>query len=218
MNILLVEDDQLLGEGIQHALVKSGETITWLQDGQSALDTLVQDDYDLVLLDLGLPRKDGLAVLKELRQRGKPVPVMILTARDTVDDRVEGLDLGADDYLIKPFSLDELKARIRALHRRACGRADPVLAYKDIVLNPARHSVAYKDEDVVVSRREYSILEALLEHPGRVLSKNHLEQAIYGWEDSVESNAVEVHIHHLRRKLYPELIRTVRGVGYTIDQ
>ncbi len=148
MNILLVEDDQLLGEGIQHALVKSGETITWLQDGQSALDTLVQDDYDLVLLDLGLPRKDGLAVLKELRQRGKPVPVMILTARDTVDDRVEGLDLGADDYLIKPFSLDELKARIRALHRRACGRADPVLAYKNIELNPARHSVAYKDEDV----------------------------------------------------------------------
>lgn len=218
MRLLLVEDDAMLGDGVRAGLTQDGFTVDWVQDGAAAQLAIQAEPYALVILDLGLPKLAGLDLLKQLRQSGNALPVLILTARDTVADRVKGLDSGADDYLIKPFDLDELAARIRALLRRNTGRATPQICHGDIVLDPAAHSVTLSGTPVELSTREFAVLQALLESTGRVLSREQLEQQLYGWHDEVESNAIEVHIHHLRKKLGTDLIRTVRGVGYMIDK
>lgn len=218
MRILVVEDDELLGSGIQSSLSGSGYAVDWVKDGLSASNFLDAGQYDLVVLDLGLPRKTGLQVMADLRGSGNTVPVLILTARDTVADRVAGLDSGADDYLIKPFDLDELLARIRALLRRRAGRAAPLIRYGDIELDPAAHAVTNGGVAVDMSPREFSLLQELLENQGRVMSRPALEEKLYSGDDQIESNALEVHIHHLRKKFGNELVRTVRGVGYIIDK
>ncbi len=218
MRILLVEDDRLLGDGVETALLREGVTVDWLQNGLSALHALQSEHFDLVLLDLGLPGMDGLEVLRHIREAGVATPVLILTARDAVDERVKGLDLGADDYLVKPFDFDELKARVRALRRRAIGRPEPRLVHGELELDPSSFAVSLRGESVILYRREYMLLKALLERVGRVVSREQLEQSLYGWADDVDSNTVDVYIHHLRKKLYPELIRTVRGIGYIIDR
>jgi len=218
MRLLLVEDDELLGNGLQVGLQQSGYAVDWVKDGQSAELFLGAGTYDLMILDIGLPKRSGLEVLKSLRGAGNPLPVLLLTARDTVEDKVAGLDSGADDYLVKPFDLDELAARIRALLRRRSGRSEPVIRHRDIVLDPASHAVTHAGRPVELAPREFAVLQQLLENRGRVLSRAQLEQNLYSWKDEVDSNAVEVHIHHLRRKLWPELIRTIRGVGYVIDK
>ncbi len=216
MRILLVEDDPQLGDGLCVGLNQAGFTVDWLRDGHFADQALQNEKFDLMVLDLGLPGLGGMDVLKKLRQRGQTLPVLILTARDAVGDRIAGLDGGADDYLIKPIDLDELSARIRALSRRMAGRAAPVLVHGDITLDPAAFVVTQGGQPVELSAREFAILQLLLESAGRVLSRSQIEQALYGWRDEPESNALEVHIHHLRKKLGSSLIRTLRGVGYTI--
>lgn len=218
MRILLVEDDAALGEGIRVALKPEGYTVDWVQDGASALHALTHEDFGLAVLDLGLPRMDGLQVLQRLRVAGNPVPVLVLTARDATSDRIAGLDAGADDYLVKPFDVDELKARMRALLRRSFNRAQPALEYREVSLDPVNQQVSYRGQPVVLQRKEFLLLHELLAQPGRVLTRDRLQQVLYGWDDEAESNALEVHIHHLRRKLFPELIRTVRGVGYLVDK
>lgn len=218
MRLLLVEDDPLLGDGVRVGLQQSGFVVDWVKDGQAARLALQAGAYALVVLDLGLPRLSGTDLLKWLRGSGNDTPVLILTARDTVADRINGLDSGADDYLIKPFDLDELGARIRALLRRAGGRAAPLIVHGKLEIDPATRQVTLAGKPVELSPREYAILLALLEGAGRALSREQLEQSLYGWGDEVESNAVEVHIHHLRRKLGAELIRTLRGVGYLVDK
>ncbi len=218
MRILLVEDDELLGQGVVNGLQQQHYNVEWFKAGESALVSLKHEEYDLMVLDLGLPDISGLQVLQQLRKRGVLMPVLILTAQNGVNDRIAGLDAGADDYLTKPFDLDEVYARIRALIRRAGGRAELVIEYQDIQLNPAAHTVTRASQLVDLSRREYSLLHELLENAGRVLSRNRLEDSLYSMDDDVGSNAVEVHIHHLRKKLGSQLIRTVRGVGYTIDK
>ena len=218
MRILLVEDDRPLGEGIRTALKPEGYTVDWLQDGASALHALSHESFDLAILDLGLPRLDGLEVLKRLRAAANAVPVLVLTARDATTDRIAGLDAGADDYLVKPFDDDELKARLRALLRRRFNRPEPTLEYRGIVLDPANQQVSYQGTPVPLPRKEFALLHELLAQPGRVMTRDRLQQALYGWEEEVESNALEVHIHHLRKKFFPELIRTVRGVGYLVDK
>ena len=218
MRLLLVEDDPLLGDGIRVGLQQSGFVVDWVKDGLAAKLALEAEAYALVVLDLGLPRLSGTELLKWLRATGNDTPVLILTARDAVGDRVGGLDAGADDYLIKPFDLDELSARIRALLRRAGGRATPLIVHGQLEIDPASRQVTLAGKPVELSPREYAILLALLEGAGRALSREQLEQGLYGWGDEVESNAVEVHIHHLRKKLGAELIRTIRGVGYLVDK
>ena len=218
MRLLLVEDDNLLGDAIRAGLTQEGYTIDWMKDGISAESALKTEHFDLVVLDLGLPRRSGLEVLKTLRSAGNPVPVLILTARDMVSDRVQGLDTGADDYFVKPFDMDELCARIRALLRRSSGRTSPMLVYKSLTLDPVSHIVTDNDIPVDLSAREFVILQTLLENKGRVISKDRLEQDLYGWNTEVDSNTVEVYIHHLRKKLGNELIQTVRGVGYMISK
>jgi DNA-binding response OmpR family regulator len=218
LRILVVEDDLSLADGLVTALKREGYTVDLLHDGIHALEALANEVFDLVVLDLGLPRLDGLAVLKQLRANNNAVPVLILTARDALEDRVAGLDLGADDYLVKPFDVTELKARARALLRRSYGRAISEIHYKGLVLFPASHKVTYQDKDVNLTRREYSLLHELVSQPGHVFTRDVLQQLMYGWGDDVESNALEVHIHHLRKKLFPELIRTIRGIGYVVDQ
>ncbi|TWH76223.1 two-component system response regulator QseB [Azomonas agilis] len=218
MRILLVEDDVQLGEGIRIALKPEGYTVDWLQDGQSALHALKSEHFALVLLDLGLPRMDGLSLLKHLRSEHNPVPVLILTARDATSDRIAGLDCGADDYLIKPFDVEELKARMRALLRRSVNRPQPVLEYRGIQLDPATQQVEYQGQPVVLSRKEFLLLHELLAQPGRVFTRDSLQQTLYGWGEEIESNALEVHIHYLRKKLFSDLIRTVRGVGYLVEK
>ncbi len=218
MRLLLVEDDEMLGNGIHAGMTQAGYAVDWVKDGEAAEMFIAAEDYDLMILDLGLPRRDGMEVLSRLRAEGRDLPVLILTARDTVEDRVQGLDSGADDYLIKPFDLDELAARVRALLRRRGGRAVPVIRHGDIVLDPASHTVTRNGEAVDISPREFALLQELLENSGRVLSRGQLERSLYSWKEEVDSNAVEVHIHHLRKKLGSELIRTVRGVGYVIDK
>jgi DNA-binding response OmpR family regulator len=218
MRLLIVEDDELLGNGLQIGLQQSGYAVDWVKDGQSAELFLGAGPYDLMILDIGLPKRTGLEVLRSLRNRGDQLPVLMLTARDTVEDKVAGLDSGADDYLVKPFDLDELTARIRALLRRRSGRSEPVIRHKDIVLDPASHVVTRAGQPVEIAPREFAVLLQLLEHRGRVLSRAQLEQNLYSWKDEVDSNAVEVHIHHLRKKLGAEVIRTIRGVGYVIDK
>lgn len=218
MRILLVEDDPMIGKTLQQALQQDGYAVDWVTDGEAGrvAITTAQDAYVLVLLDLGLPRKGGLALLRELRREGNRIRVLVVTARDAVADRVEGLDAGADDYLTKPFSLDELTARIRALLRRDVTREDNVLRHGELALDTAAHTVTKGGRTIDVSAREFALLAALLERPGAALSKMQLEERIYRWGDEVESNAVEVHIHNLRKKLGSETIRTLRGVGYAL--
>lgn len=216
MRLLLVEDDAMIGESLHEALVSENYAVDWVRDGRSAELALDNDVYDLLLLDLGLPKKQGLQVLSEYRQRGGMLPVLIITARDATADRVGGLDAGADDYLVKPFDLDELFARVRALLRRQAGRARPVIVYGEITLNPASREVFLGEKLLNLSAREFALLQALLDPPGRVLSLAELEEKLYGWDQEIGSNAVEVYIHHLRKKLGTDFIRNVRGVGYKV--
>ena len=214
MRILLVEDDRMLGDGLQAGLTQAGYAVDWLRDGEAAVAALSTESFAAVVLDLGLPKRDGLSVLQWLRGRHDATPVLILTARDQLEDKVRGLDLGADDYVLKPFDLDEIAARLRALVRRAHGRPEPVLRLGEIELNPAARSVTRAGQPVELTPREFDLLHLLLENTDRVLTRRTLEEQLYTWNEAVDSNALEVHIHHLRRKLGNELIRTVRGIGY----
>ncbi|AKZ64618.1 XRE family transcriptional regulator [Herbaspirillum hiltneri N3] len=218
MRILLVEDDLMVGEAVRKGLRQDGFAVDWVQDGVAAQLALRQEDYALVLLDLGLPQKNGLDVLQELRASGSKVPVLIATARDAVADRVAGLDAGADDYLIKPYDLEELSARMRALLRRQSGRADSLIEVRGVSLNPATREVLLQGLPVTLSAREFTLLQAFLDRPGVVLSRAQLEEKLYGWDDSVDSNAVEVHIHALRKKLGSDFIKNVRGIGYLVPK
>lgn len=218
MRILLVEDDELLGDGLRNGLNQEGYTVDWLKDGLSADQALQTETFDLIVLDLGLPKLPGIKVLQNMRSRGQTTPVLILTARESIEDRIKGLDSGADDYLTKPFDLYELCARLRALQRRFSSRADPILVHENISLDPASHTVTLNNENVSVSRREFALLHKLLENSGRVLSREHLTQSLYGWGEDVDSNALEVHIHNLRKKFGQTFIRTIRGIGYMIDK
>ncbi|MCG2578026.1 response regulator transcription factor [Dechloromonas sp. XY25] len=218
MRILLVEDDPELGDGLTVGLRQAGFAVDWLRDGHAADLALQSENFDFVVLDLGLPRLSGMEVLHRARSRGLDMPILILTARDATGDKVSGLDAGADDYLVKPIDLDELTARIRALTRRSAGRAAPLLVHGELAVDPAAHRVTLGGQEVELSSREFSLLHLLLENAGRVLTRTQLEQSLYGWRDEPDSNALEVHIHHLRKKLGSELIRTLRGVGYTIPK
>ena len=218
MRLLLVEDDGMIGEAVRAGLRQDGFTVDWVRDAESADTAVKAESYAVVLLDLGLPRKGGLDWLRDLRRRGNRTPVLVLTARDAVPDRVAGLDSGADDYLVKPFDLDELAARVRALIRRHAGRAEPLLKHADLTLDLAARVAVFKGEPVSLSAREFAVLAALLERPGAILSRAQLEQRLYGWGEEIESNAVEVHIHHLRKKLGADFIRNVRGLGYTLSK
>jgi two-component system response regulator QseB len=218
MRILLVEDDELLGDGLRTGLVQYGYAVDWLKDGLTADQALKTENFDVVVLDLGLPKLPGISVLQNLRSRGQATPVIILTARDSIEERVKGLDSGADDYLTKPFDLDELCARLRALQRRTTARAEPVLTHENIALDPAAHTVTLDGNLVNVSRREFALLQKLMENAGRVLSREHLTQSLYGWGEDVDSNALEVHIHNLRKKFGQDFIHTIRGIGYMIDK
>eukprot|EP00825_Cyclidium_porcatum_P037252 TRINITY_DN4076_c0_g1_i3.p2 TRINITY_DN4076_c0_g1~~TRINITY_DN4076_c0_g1_i3.p2 ORF type:complete len:222 (-),score=53.41 TRINITY_DN4076_c0_g1_i3:187-852(-) len=218
MRILLVEDDPELGDGLTIGLRQAGFAVDWLRDGNSADQALQSESFDFVVLDLGLPRLSGMEVLNRARGRGLTMPILILTARDATGDKVSGLDAGADDYLVKPIDLDELTARIRALTRRSAGRAAPLLTHGELSIDLAAHRVTLSGQEIELSGREFSLLQQLLENAGRVLTRTQLEQSLYGWRDEPDSNALEVHIHHLRKKLGSELIRTLRGVGYTIPK
>lgn len=218
MRLLIAEDDPQLGDGLTVGLRQDGYAVDWVKDGLAADLALKTEDYDLLVLDLGLPRLDGMDVLKFLRDRRQALPVLILTARDAIDEKIAGLDGGADEYLVKPVSLDELSARIRAMIRRAAGRAQPQLQLGDLVLDPATHQVTLAGESIELSGREFSLLQVLMEHPGRVMSRTQLESSVYGWRDEPDSNALEVHIHRLRRKLGSERIKTLRGIGYTMPK
>jgi two-component system response regulator QseB len=216
MRLLLVEDDAMIGRAVRQGLGDAGFTVDWVTDGRAAELALANGVYDLAVLDLGLPGKDGMTVLRELRARRDPLPVLIVTARDAVPDRVEGLNAGADDYVLKPFDLDELVARVRALLRRQAGGAVPVLQAGGLTLDTVRSEVFLEGKEIRLSAREFALLEALMRRPGAVLSRERLEDAVYGWGEEVGSNAVEVHLHNLRRKLGAETIRNVRGVGYKV--
>ena len=218
MRVLLAEDDAMIGAAVRDRLRGQGFAVDWVRDGRAADAALAGDVYDLLLLDLGLPGREGLAVLKALRGRGSTLPVVILTARDAVDDRVAGLDAGADDYVVKPFDLKELEARLRAVLRRRAGSASSVIEHGRLSLDLASHELRRDGVPVPVSPREFALLHALLERPGRILSRAQLEERLYGWGEEVGSNVVEVHIHSLRRKLGADLIRNVRGVGYRIPE
>ncbi len=216
MRVLVVEDDTLLGDALQAGLKQAGYAVDWLRDGIAADQALATEPYDAVVLDWGLPRLSGLEVLDRLRKRKTGIPVILLTARDTVGDRIQGLDSGADDYLIKPFDMGELAARLRALVRRASGSTSPSLQVGELELDPAGHRATWQGSPVDLSAREFALLHALMLSKGKVLSRAQLEEKLYAWGEEVESNTVEVHIHHLRRKLPPTLIETIRGVGYLI--
>lgn len=218
MRILLIEDDELLGDGIFNGLKQYHNTIDWLKDGLSAVCALKTEQFDVVVLDLGLPELDGLDVLTHIRRAGNSTPVLILTARETIEDRIKGLDSGADDYLTKPFDLTELYARLRALHRRSGDHVHPIIEHRNLCLDPAAHTVTQSGQPINLARREFMLLKKLLENRGRVLSRDDLNQALYGWSDEVDSNTLEVHTHSLRKKLGNELIRTIRGIGYMIEK
>ena len=216
MRLLLVEDDRMIGESLRNALRGSGYAVDWVRDGRAADGTLSTERFDLVLLDLGLPQRDGMEVLQALRARGDRTPVIVLTARDSLASRVQGLDAGADDYVVKPFELDELLARMRAVVRRHSGRAEPALEVGGVTLDPATREVRRDDVPLALSAREYAVLEALMLRPGAILSRAQLEDRLYGWGEELESNAISVYIHQLRRKLGEGFIHTVRGVGYYV--
>jgi two-component system response regulator QseB len=218
MRVLLVEDDAMIGKSVREGLRQDGFTVDWVTDGRAADAALNAESYGAVLLDLGLPKIGGMEILRRFRARGVDVPVLIITARDAIDERIHGLDSGADDYLVKPFDLDELAARLRAVSRRKAGRAAPVLRRGDLTLDPATREVSVLGRPVALSAREFNVLAALLERLGSVLSRTQLEQRIYGWGEEVESNAVEVHVHSLRKKLGADVIRTLRGAGYFVPK
>jgi two-component system, OmpR family, response regulator QseB len=217
MRLLVVEDDQMIGESMQLGLRKSGLTVDWVRDSKSAELALGNGVYDLMILDLGLPHEGGLELLSQLRQQGNDLPVLIVTARDAVDDKVAGLNSGADDYLVKPFDFSELNARVNAIMRRRTGRGNPVMIYGLLTLDPIAHQVTYRGEPVGLSAKEFALLRALMAVPGSVLSRAELEEALYGWEEEVGSNAVEVHIHNLRNKLGSHAILNIRGAGYRVS-
>ncbi|MBT7308996.1 MAG: response regulator transcription factor [Gammaproteobacteria bacterium] len=216
MRLLLVEDDPLLGDGLAAGLTQVGYCVEWIREGQQALKAIRSDKFELIVLDLGLPGVDGMDILKKIRSQKDNTPILILTARDVLQDRIDGLDNGADDYLTKPFDLSELAARLRAIHRRRTGDATPQQHYGNITLNPASRSVTQEGQPVELTHHEFSILEILMNHNGRIATKEHLEESLYGWESGAESNTIEVHIHHLRKKLGKRTIHTVRGVGYQL--
>ena len=218
MRLLLVEDDELLGDAVKAGLTQFGYIVDWLRDGEAARAAVKSESFELIILDLGLPKLSGLGFLQSIRQDGNATPVIILTARETVGDRIKGLDSGADDYMTKPFDMNELSARVRALVRRSQGRAESVLQYRNVTLDAAAHSVYVDDVIVNVPRREFALLQKLLENSGQVLSREQLMQSIYGWDEDVDSNALEVHIHNLRKKLNANYIRTIRGVGYMAEK
>lgn len=218
MKLLLAEDDPMIGASVEQGLRMAGFAVDWVRDGKAAELALDTGEYALLLLDLGLPRQDGLTLLKRARGKNLPIPVLIVTARDAVSDRIAGLNAGADDYLIKPFDLNELIARVHALLRRHAGRAQPEMRLGVLVLNPATRAISLDGLPVRLSQREFALLECLMETPGAVLSMEQIEQRIYGWDEEVSSNAVEVHLHNLRRKLGAEWIRNVRGVGYKVAE
>ena len=217
MRFLLVEDDPMIGDTLRAALRMEGHAVDWVRDAAAAQSTLASERFDLLLLDLGLPQGSGLDVLRAARARGDSTPVIVLTARDGPGDRVAGLDAGADDYLVKPFDLDELSARIRAVLRRQAGRAEPLLSHAGVTLDPATRQVTQDGQPVLLSAREYAVLELLMQRPGAVLSRAQIEDRLYGWGEEIESNAVSVYVHQLRKKLGPEFIRSMRGVGYFLD-
>lgn len=216
MRLLLVEDDPMIGDAIRTGLGREGFAVDWVHDGEAAEAALKGECFDLLMLDLGLPKKGGLPLLRQLRQHNSALPVLIITARDAVSDRVAGLDAGADDYLVKPFALDELAARIRALLRRKAGRLSPQIQHLGLTLDPATHQVTREGRELALSPKEFALLMLLLERPGTILSRAQLEERLYGWGAEVESNAIEVHIHSLRRKLGADFILNVRGVGYRV--
>lgn len=218
MRLLLVEDDVLLGEGVCSGLRREENSVDWVKNGEAALSAIAETQYDCVILDIGLPKMNGLDLLRLLRESNNSVPVLILTARDETADRVNGLDAGADDYLVKPFEFVELCARLRALSRRNRGSASEIVTYGNIKIDTAAHAVEYEAQPVELSRREFALLVELIANQGRVLSRNSLEQKLYSWGDEIESNTIEVYIHHLRKKLYVDLIKTVRGIGYIVNK
>lgn len=218
MRILLIEDDQMIGAAVRQGLVQAGFAVDWATDGRQAELSLANGVYDLAMLDLGLPKKDGMAILASLRNRGNAMPVLVATARDTVADRIAGLEAGADDYVLKPFDLDELIARVRALLRRHAGSGTPLLKFGQLVLDPVRRSVLRSGEPVELSAKEFALLETLMQRPGAVLSRDKLEESLYGWGEEVGSNAIEVHLHNLRKKLGSALIKNIRGVGYRVTE
>jgi DNA-binding response OmpR family regulator len=218
MRILLVEDDAMIGRAVLDVLRGEHYAVDWVRDGVAADAALSSEPYDLVLLDLGLPKADGLQVLRSLRARRDTVPVLVATARDAVGDRVAGLDAGADDYIVKPYDTDELLARVRALLRRSAGRGEPVISHKGLELNPATREASLNGEALSLSSREWALLEPMLRRPGVVFSRPQLEQKLYSWKDEISSNAVEVYVHGLRKKLGADFIRTVRGLGYVIPR
>lgn len=218
MRLLLVEDDSMIGAAAQQGLRQDGHTVDWVRDGREAELAVTGKVHDVVLLDLGLPRRDGLSLLREWRAKGIDIPVVIITARDAVTDRIAGLDAGADDYLVKPFDLDELSARVRAVARRRAGRSESVLRIGDLEIDTATKRVKWKGGEVALSAREYALLEALADRPGAYLTRAQLEERLYGWDGEIASNAVEVHIHGLRRKFDHASIRNVRGLGYTLSK
>ena len=218
MRLLVVEDDEMLGKSLVQGLELEGYAVDWVKDGVKAESYLDSQVYEVIILDLGLPGQSGLDLLRKRRHKHDAASVLILTARDTSHDKVVGLDTGADDYMVKPFDLDELCARIRALSRRQAGRSEPKIVHGDVELDPASHQVTLAGEPVTLSQREYAVLHMLMSNQGRVMSRRHLEEALYSWDQDVESNAVEVHIHHIRKKLGSKFIRTMRGVGYIIDK
>jgi len=217
MRILVVEDDPMIGESMQHGLKKVGFAVDWVQDGKSAEHALGNEVYDMMILDLGLPRKGGLELLSQIRERENDLPVLIVTARDTVDDKVAGLNSGADDYLVKPFDFNELNARVNAIMRRRSGKGSPVMIYGALILDPIAHQVTLRGKSVSLSAKEFSLLRTLMAQPGAVLSRAELEEALYGWEEEIGSNAVEVHIHNLRNKFGTHAILNVRGAGYRVS-
>lgn len=218
MRILLIEDDAMIGRAVRQGLINAGFAVDWVTDGRAAELSLANDVYDLAILDLGLPKVDGMEVLATLRGMGNSMPVLIASARDTVRDRIAGLEAGADDYVLKPFDLDELVARVRALLRRHAGSGSPLLTIGSLVLDPVRKSVTQDNEIVELSAKEFAVLEALMQRPGAVLSRAKLEESVYGWHEEVGSNTIEVHLHNLRRKIGSEVIKNVRGVGYRVTE
>ena len=218
MRVLLIEDDKMIGSAMQQALKDAAYAVDWVTDAENALHAAQSEAYELILLDLGLPKADGRDVLRRLRELGRRLPVIIVTARDGVDDRIDGLDLGADDYLTKPFEIRELLARMRAVLRRESSGSPPLLSNGRLSLDPATRQASFLDESALLTAREFALLQALLARPGTVLSRGELERQIYGWNEEVESNAIEYLIHTIRRKLGVAAIRNVRGVGWMVDR